>query len=153
MRNQLAKQLKGGEAFQSIDHFLDQIPFDKLGVRPNKLPYSFYELFYHIAFAQKDILEFVVADVYQTPRWPTDYWPKKQAPKDENQWENLVSDYRKSRQELIDFVQNEENDLSKPVKNGAEETLLREVLLVLEHTAYHTGQLVIILRLLGLQKE
>ncbi|HET8837804.1 MAG TPA: DinB family protein [Flavobacteriaceae bacterium] len=148
MKEQLAKHLKGGEAFQPIDHFLEEIPFEKLGIRPNRLPYSFYELFYHIAFAQKDILNFIVSDQYKTPQWPEDYWPKNQTPKNENEWKQLVFDYTKNRQKLMDIVQNE-NDLSKSVKKGEKQTIFRELLLVLEHTAYHTGQLAIILRLLN----
>lgn len=153
MRNQLAKHLKGGEAFQSIDHFLDKIPFDKLGVRPNELPYSFYELFYHIVFAQKDILDFMVADSYQAPKWPDAYWPENQTPKSKKEWQVLISDYTNNRQQLVDFVKNKENDMSQPVKNGKQETLFREVLLVLEHTAYHTGQLAILSRLLSTHDE
>ena len=35
-----------------------------------------------------------------------------------------------------------------PKKNGKDEqTLLREVMLVIEHTAYHTGQMLVLLRL------
>lgn len=152
MTEQLAKHLKGGEAFQPIDYFLDKIPFDKLRIRPNGLPYSFYELFYHIAFAQKDILDFIVADNYKTPDWPKDYWPKSRSPKDENEWKQLILDYNENRQQLITIVQNEENDFSKLVKNGKTQTLFREVLLVLEHTAYHTGQLAMILRLLKINQ-
>ncbi|HET8810638.1 MAG TPA: DinB family protein [Flavobacteriaceae bacterium] len=151
MKEQLAKHLKGGEAFQPIDHFLKEIPFEKLGIRPNGLPYSFYELFYHIAFAQKDILDFIVSDEYKTPQWPDDYWPENQAPKNEKEWQQLISDYVVTRQELIDLVQNENNELSKPIKNGNGQTLHREILLVLEHNAYHTGQLAMILRLLNIQ--
>lgn len=150
---QLAKHIKGGEAFQPIEHFLEKVPFDKVGIRPDALPYSFYALFYHIAFAQKDILDFMSTDDYKAPKWPDSYWPKNPAPENEKEWQELISEYMAQRQQLIDFVQNEENDLLKPVKNGDRETLLREVLLVLEHTAYHTGQLAIIVRILGLQNN
>jgi len=42
------------------------------------------------------------------------------------------------------------NNLSKPVNSETKNILLREVLLVIEHNAYHTGQLLIVLRSLGL---
>lgn len=150
MREQLAKHLNGGEAFKPIDDFLTEIPFDKLGVRPHGLPYSFYELFYHIAYAQKDILNFIVSEIYKAPNWPDDYWPKNKAPENEKEWKQLVSKYFEVRQELRDFMLDDANDLLKPVKNGDNQTLFREILLVLEHTAYHTGQLAVILRLLKL---
>lgn len=150
MREQLAKHLIGGEAFKPIDDLLAEIPFDKLGIRPHGLPYSFYELFYHITFTQKDILDFIVSETYETPSWPDDYWPKKQAPEDGSSWKELKTSYFQHRQQLIDFVHDETNELSKTVKNSDKQTLIREVLLVLEHTSYHTGQLLVILRLLKL---
>lgn len=37
------------------------------------------------------------------------------------------------------------------VQNGEDQTLLREILLVIEHNAYHTGQLFVLCRLLGVK--
>ncbi len=51
----IAKHLLGGEAFMPVDEMLKLIEFDKLGIRPDDLPYSFYEIFSHIRFTQKDI--------------------------------------------------------------------------------------------------
>ncbi|MBZ9731307.1 DinB family protein [Salegentibacter sp. JZCK2] len=151
-REQLIKHLKGGEAFMPLEHFIDDIPFEKLGERPQNLPYSFYELSYHIVFAQKDILEFSIYEDYKTSKWPDDYWPKESAPQTEEAWEKLKKNYFDDRDTLKNFILDVDNDLNHPVKNSEEHTLLREILLVVEHTAYHTGQMLIILRLLGLYK-
>jgi len=51
---------------------------------------------------------------------------------------------------LINYINDRNNDLLKPVNTETKNTLLREVLLVIEHNAYHTGQLLIVLRSLGL---
>lgn len=147
-RKQLVKHLRGGEAFMVIDDFIEQMDFKTLGNRPEGLPYSFYELFYHIRFAQKDILDFCISGNYKTPNWPDDYWPDSSAPKNEFAWKKLKSDYFKEREEFASFILNENNDLLRPVKNGKDQTLLRELMLVVEHTAYHTGQLLLISRLL-----
>ncbi len=152
LREQLVKHLNGGEAFTPLEEFIDEIPFEKLGERPQDLPYSFYELFYHIVFAQKDILEFSIAGSYETSTWPDDYWPKEQAPADEQSWENLKSEYFEDRRIFADFLLDENNGLLKPVKNGETQSLFRETMLIIEHTAYHSGELLVILRLLGLHK-
>ncbi len=149
MKQTLTKHLKSGAAFTGIADFIDEIPFDKLGKRPNGLPYSFYEVFYHIYFAQKDILDFCTADTYQAHDWPDDYWPKKQKPENEKDWEDLKNSFFKDRHNLSDWLNTEENKLENIVKNGEDQTVFREVLLVLEHNAYHTGQLMILSRLLG----
>lgn len=151
IRKQLVKHLKGGEAFMPVDKLIGEITWDKLGKRPTDLPYSFYEVFYHIYYTQKDILNFCKAESYATPNWPDDYWPKTQAPKTEQSWKKLIVDYQTDRKELVSFLQTDKNELEKPVRHGKDgQTLIREMMLVIEHTAYHTGQLLVILRCLGL---
>ncbi|HKL37112.1 MAG TPA: DinB family protein [Salegentibacter sp.] len=151
-KEQLVKHLKGGEAYVPVEDFIDKIPFDKLGERPHNLPYSFYELFYHVVFAQRDILEYSISDDYKTSEWPDDYWPKESAPESRAAWENLKKDYFEDRDTFESFLLDPKNDINILVGNSNNHTLLRETLLVIEHTAYHTGQMLIILRLLGLYK-
>lgn len=149
VRQQLVKHLQGGEAFIPLKDIIEVIPYEKLQERPDDLPYSFYELFYHIKYSQKDILEFCISENYLEPSWPADYWPEKQGPGNEKSWESLKEEYFEEKLLLIDFLLDEKNYLLKPVKNGKKQSLLREVLLVVEHTSYHTGQLLLISRLLG----
>ena len=148
-RAQLVKHLMGGEAFMPIDKVLEEVSFDKIGERLYDLPYSFYEVFYHITYTQKDILDYIILDDYETPKWPEAYWDRKQAPESENEWEQLKSKFFKERQQLADYILDEQNNLDTPVKNSKDHTLLRELLLVIEHNAHHTGQLILLLRLLG----
>ena len=147
----LQKHLAGGEAFIPLSKILPELPFNKLGERPHNLPYSFYELFYHITYAQKDILKYCVSETYTTPNWPDDYWPKQQIPADESVWQQLQESYLNDRKELEQLISRE--SLTKIVPTGTSQTLLREILLVIEHTAYHTGQLVVLARLLGVHNE
>ncbi|MAN26099.1 MULTISPECIES: DinB family protein [Mesonia] len=150
MKEQLIKHLQGGEAFTPIDQILEEITFEKLGERPYGLPYSFYELFYHIVFAQQDIFEYISNNNYKAPKWPDGYWPKEQAPNNEQAWEDLKNKFFKDREELIKLIQQSETDLNQTIKNSDKHSLFRELLLIVEHNAYHTGQLLIILRLLNL---
>ena len=150
IRDQLARHLQGGEAFMTIDALLKEMKFEKLGERPNNLPYSFYEIFYHIWFTKRDILIYCNAEIYEEFQWPKDYWPEKRAPDTEAEWLELQQAYFDNRKELSDFLMDPKNDLMKPVRSGTNHSLLREILIVIEHSAYHNGQLLIILRHLGL---
>lgn len=152
IKKQLAAHLKGGEAFIPVDEMLKEITFLKLGERPKDLPYSFFELFYHIRFAQKDILEYCSSENNKSHNWPDDYWPKFNAPGSAEDWEQLKNNFFKERQQLIDLLQDPGINLLAPVRNGTDHTFLREFLLVIEHTAYHSGQLLIVLRHLGLHQ-
>lgn len=151
IRERLVKQLNGGEAFIPIIEMLDKISFDDINTRPANLPYSFYELFYHICFTQKDIVKFTASDDYTEPKWPDYYWPKEKICRQKADWDSLKAEYINDRERLTNFLMDEQNHLMVAVKNGkGEQTLLREVLLVIEHNAYHAGQMMIILRLLHL---
>jgi uncharacterized damage-inducible protein DinB len=152
LREQLVKHIKGGEAFTTIDSMLDKIPYTRLGETPGELPYSFYQLFYHIRFAQRDILVFCYDAAYTPPKWPEGYWPDTKAPRNEQDWESLKKAYFKERNELCTLIMDPSQDLITPFTQGSGQNLLREALLVIEHSAYHTGQLLILLRLMDLQK-
>jgi hypothetical protein len=41
------------------------------------------------------------------------------------------------------------DDLHTPFKHGDGQTLFREALLIIDHTAYHTGEIIVLRRLLG----
>ncbi|WP_026451939.1 DinB family protein [Aequorivita capsosiphonis] len=151
IREQLVKPLEGGEAFMPLTEMLKKISFEDINTRPDNLPYSLYELFFHIVFTQKDIVKFTCSDDYTEPKWPDYYWPKEKICRNEEEWETLNAEYLTDRERIKTFLLNKENKLTKPVKNGKDEqTLLREVTLLIEHTAYHTGQMLILMRLLNL---
>ncbi len=150
LRTQLVKHLEGGEAFMPIDELVDKIPFEQLGVIPDKLPYSFWQQFYHMRMSQYDILEFSRNPDYSSKRWPEDYWPVDPAPASQEEWEDMVDTFYAERNQMADLVSDPGNSLFEPFAHGSGQTLLREALLVIEHTAYHTGQMLLILRLLGL---
>ena len=150
IKNQLIEHLKGGSAFMPVEELLKFISSEAICRRPKDLPYSFYEIFYHMRFAQKDILDYTKDEDYTSPQWPQEYWPKSNTLDSLEEWDSLKSRFFEEQQELIDFLQDTTNDLLKPVNSETKNTLLREVLLVIEHNAYHTGQLLIVLRSLGL---
>lgn len=151
MRERLAKHLDGGEAYMTLAEMLKKIPYEEINIRPHNLPYSIYEMFYHIAFTQKDIVKFTCSNDYTEPKWPDYYWPKEKTCQTKKEWENLQADFFTDRERMKNYITESEYPLMKPVKNGKDpQTLLRETLLLIEHTSYHTGQLLILLRLLNL---
>jgi uncharacterized damage-inducible protein DinB len=148
-REQLVQQLEGGQAFLKVEDLLEEVDFEDLGKRPAELPYSFYEQFFHMRVAQFDILDFTRNPDYKPKKWPEDYWPTDTAPESEKEWEKLKESFFEERDEMMNLVLDERNGLNKPLDHGDGQTLLREALLVIQHNAYHTGQLAIIFRLLG----
>ena len=89
---------------------------------------------------------------YRELSWPDDYWPPSPAPSSASAWEESLRQFRQDRDALQRLAADPAVDLGAPVPTGKEQTYLRELLLAADHTAYHVGELVVVLRLLGAWK-
>ena len=149
LREQLINQLTEEHAHTSFDNAVDGLEHEYLGVRTNALPYSIWELTEHIRVAQADIVEFCINPDYTAPNWPEDYWPANCAPTNQQQWNQSLAEIKRDRSKMVELVKNPDNDLLEPLPHGDGQTLFREAILIVDHTSYHTGQIVTIRRLLG----
>ncbi|MDO9553942.1 DinB family protein [Rhodonellum sp.] len=144
----LIQHILGGNAFVKIEEILSKIKFKELGLKFSGLPYSFWQVFEHMRIAQKDILEFSTSSNYKELSWPEEYWPTNDLPDSPEHWINTQKDFFDDREKFNAFLLNNTKSLLHPFPYGTGQTLFREALLILEHNAYHTGQLMIILRML-----
>jgi hypothetical protein len=64
-----------------------------------------------------------------------------------------IAAFRKDLKALETLVTNPKTDLYAALSWGDGQTVLREVLLVADHNAYHVAQIVTLRRLLGAWKE
>lgn len=149
IRKQLGKQILGGNAFKRIEDILEEVAFNQLGKHFDGLPYTFWQQFEHMRITQKDILDFSVGEDYHELEWPKDYWNPEPAPKDQDEWARSKQQFFQNRDAIVSLIQDPENNLTQSFAHGEGQTLLREGLLVLEHNAYHTGQLAILSRLIN----
>ncbi len=141
--------LKKSNAHASFNNAIKDIPFDDLSKRPNNLPYSIWQLTEHIRITQKDILDFSTNDNYKALNWPDDYWPKETAPENEAAWKKCIDEIQKDLKTFIELLKDENADLLTPFAHGDGQNLLREALLIADHTGYHTGEIIVLRRLLG----
>jgi hypothetical protein len=64
-------------------------------------------------------------------------------------WDQSIAAIRTDLEHFEALIQNPGADLFKPFRWGDGQNLLREALLIADHTAYHLGELVVLRRLLG----
>lgn len=150
LRQQLAELIRGGNAFTPLEHALENIPYNKTGIVPEGLPYSLWQLTEHLRITQHDIYDFCINPEYQPIKWPDAYWPASTAPENEQAWQQTTRQVLADRQQMIQLVEDSRKELYAPFPHGDGQNLLREALLVAEHNAYHTGQIVLVRRLLGI---
>lgn len=153
IREQLVKFLLWEDAHCGFEKAIDGFPPHLRGVTPPGLPYSAWQLVEHLRIAQRDILDFTRDPRYTERQWPDEYWPRDAAPPNDATWEASIAAFCADRAELADLVADAKIDLLAPAPTGTGQTLLRELLLAADHTAYHIGQLVYVRRLLGAWNE
>ena len=149
LRKQLAHTLDWQEARVSFDDAVADFPAALRGSVPAGLPYSAWQLLEHMRRTQADILEFCVAAHYEEKRWPKDYWPEAAAPASPSAWDESIAAIRRDRAALATMITDAKTNLTARVPNGDGQTYHREILLVIDHTAYHLGELIVLRRLLG----
>lgn len=148
LREEIAFQLRGGNAHATFEQGVSHFPVKLRGVVPDGLPYSAWQLLEHLRIAQEDILKFTdnTTGNYEAMKWPDDYWPKSPAPAKAAAWDTSIKQVLDDREQFIKLMS--KADLFAPFPWGDGQTLLREANLIIDHNAYHVGELVAVRRLL-----
>ncbi|MGH7604745.1 MAG: DinB family protein [Gemmatimonadaceae bacterium] len=148
-REIVASSLGWEQAHASLESAAKNLAPKLRGQRPKGEPHSLWELLEHIRITQSDLLDFCQNENYvEKLEWPHDYWPSSPAPPNEEAWEKSVDDCRRDREALARFTTDTDVDLTSKIPRGTGQTYLRTILLAVDHTAYHVGQIVIVRRLL-----
>lgn len=153
IREQLARALDWEEARVGFDKVVEGVLADQQGSRPPGFEHSTWQLLEHMRIAQEDILDFCVNPKYvHSRKWPDDYWPKDPVPPDAKAWDASIAAFKRDREQMKQLAR-DTMDLSASVPTGDDkQTYLRAVLLLVDHNAYHLGQLVDVRRALGIWK-
>jgi uncharacterized damage-inducible protein DinB len=151
-RLQIQDLLDWHHAHADFETVVKDLPAKLRGVAPERLPYSPWQLLEHIRLGQHDILEFCRNPHYTELHWPDDYWPASAAPPSPKAWDKSVADFLADRAALKQLAADPAVDLFTPIPHGSGQTVLRELLLVADHTSYHLGELVVVRRALGAWK-
>ena len=92
--------------------------------------YTPWHLIEHIRITQKDIVDYTIGTNYKELDWPKDYWPAVTAKATMEDWNKTIKEYKKDIEKLKDLI-----------TNKFDTKILKRTLLVVDHTAYHTGEL------------
>ena len=149
LRQHLVELLTGGHAHTKLEDAIKGLPPELRGAKPANYPHSPWMLLEHLRLAQWDILEFSRNRKHESPKWPEGYWPKEEAPPTAAAWTKSITQFESDLKAMKDLVKNSKTDLFAKIPWGDGQTILREALLVADHNAYHTAQVVDVRRLLG----
>jgi hypothetical protein len=153
LRKQLVALLKGGQAYMPFDHAVGSFPMDHINTPVPEVDYTFWHLLEHLRIAQKDILDYIRDEDYVELKWPEEYWPAKDTTTDESGWNRTLQQFRDDQTALIGIVQDVNVDLTAPLPHAPQHNILREILVVADHNAYHTGEFAILRGIMGLWQD
>jgi uncharacterized damage-inducible protein DinB len=145
----LGSSLTWEQAHASLNNAVKNLPVGLRGERPTGYPHSVWELLEHIRLSQRDLLDFCTDPDYREKKWPDDYWPADPAPPGDSAWEECLAEIARDAAALAKFAEDNAAKLTEKIPHGTGQTYLRTVLVAVDHTAYHVGQIVAVRRLLG----
>jgi uncharacterized damage-inducible protein DinB len=152
-RNIVASSLGWEQAHATFDAAIAKLPAELRGKRPDNFPHSVWELVEHVRRTQHDLLEFCTNPNYHEPKWPDDYWPATPEPENVGAWNDSVAAYHQDAAALAELTIDESRDLTAKIPHGTGQTYLRTILVAVDHTSYHVGQIIAVRRLLGAWKS
>jgi hypothetical protein len=153
MREQLLALLRGGNAHMGFDKAVADFPMAFINHKPPQVTYTPWHLLEHMRLAQWDILEFIKNPAHVSPAWPEGYWPDPEAQANEADWERTLATFRADLKALQDLVTDRTVDLLAPIPHAQSYTIFREILVVADHNAYHTGEFAILRQVMGTWPE
>jgi hypothetical protein len=143
LRDHLHSLLKGGNAHMTLFDAVEEFPEKCMNTLFPNGTYTPWDLLEHIRLTQWDIFDFIKNPKYLERSWPDDYWPQKGEKAKESDWQKTIAQFRKDNEELQKIVQDKNVDLFAKILQGDGQTVLREILLVADHNAYHIGEFAI----------
>jgi DinB superfamily len=149
LRHELVFHLTTGHAHMPFADAVANFPEQKMNTLFTNGDYTFWHLLEHIRRTQKDILDFMTDLHYKEPEWPKDYWPKKVEKATQKEWDKTVNGFQQDQEELVELVKDPKTDLFKKLPQGTGQTVAREILVVVDHNAYHIGEFAIMRQVLN----
>ena len=144
LKEQLLVSLKGRGAHAPHAAILSRIPAERAAEIPPGLTHSAYQLLEHMRYCIEDILDYCRNPAYRL-RKGEEYWVENPPSVSEETWEKARAAYFRALNEMIALVGSGDARLDAKVPSGPEDhTLFREAIIVVDHNAYHCGQLAVI---------
>jgi len=152
LRNQLVKMLTIRQAHMDFEDAVADFPMEHINIRPPNTDYSFWHLLEHLRITQKDILDYIESADYQWLNFPEGYWPDKSTVTNAAGWQQTIEQFFADRQRLVEIINDPAIDLFAPLPNSGEHqhNILREINIVANHNAYHTGEFGILRQVMDL---
>lgn len=148
LRRQLVDLLTKGNAHMSFLDATAGFSVKDINKKAVNVDYTFWHLMEHIRRTQADILNFIVNSKYKELKWPNDYWPGKDEQATLKDFKKTVKGFLADNKKLCKLALSKKTDLYAKIAWGTGQNILKEILVVADHNAYHVGEFAILRQVL-----
>jgi hypothetical protein len=140
----LLHALRGGNAFDTFDDIVAQVPEDRRFQPIGEDDRSPWQIVEHIRIALDDLASYTANENgdFKELDWPDQFWPKSPAPSGDESWDKSIEGCRVALARMEALVEDPNRDLLAPFPWAPQHTMVREILVAIQHNSYHLGQLV-----------
>lgn len=149
LRDELLTLLTPGNAHMPFEEAVVGFPTEHINTLFPNGSYTPWHLLEHLRISQWDILDFIRNPDYQEMAWPKDYWPPQNQQATPEDWSRTIAAFQEDMRALQAIVRNPDTDLLAKIPHGTGQTILREILTVADHNAYHIGEFAIMRQAMG----
>ena len=150
LRDHLVRLLTTPWAHVTAGAALSDVPAEHRGARAPGHAHTIWQLLEHLRICQEDLIEYSRDPNHVSPDFPDGLWPEEDAPQSARAWDESVAAFTAGLDRMASLVSDPAQDLFEPFPWSEEgHTLLREVLILADHNAYHVGQIMQLRRALA----
>jgi len=148
--SRVVSYLEEGNAHASLHEATAELPPEHRCTVPDPLPYSIWDLLEHIRIAQRDIVGFCANPDHASPEFPGGYWPETVESVPDEDWFRSIEAIDRDTDRMVDLLRDPDRDPTESFPWGDGQSLLQEAQVLIDHRSYHTGQIIVIRRMLGI---
>jgi hypothetical protein len=143
LKQELTNYLDKPNTHRSLKDAAKDFPVEYINSRPDGISYSFWEMLEHIRISQFDMLDFMRNPGYKEMKWPDEYWPEKGSVADKKMWDESLKKFENDLKAIKEIVNEPSTDLYAVIAHGSGQTIFREILQIIDHNSYHTGEFIL----------
>ena len=143
VREQVVQRLRGRGAHMPFEEAIEDFPMEQINSKFPNGTYSAWALVEHLRRTQVDMLDYITNPNYVHAEWPKDYWPDESEIASAEDWARSVNGFFNDLEAFIAIVEDEGTDLYAPIAWATQHNIMRCVLIICDHNAYHVGEFAI----------
>ena len=147
LRTHLTALFTSEAAHINFDPAVANLPDDLQGKLPANAAHTPWQVLEHMRITQRDVLDRIGNANHRALKFPDEYWPPAAAPRKNESWDASVAAFHADQKALAGIIA--KADLFGKTRPGADNILIDDLLMLVDHNAYLLGELILLRRLLG----